>query len=201
MKSASYRLASELLRLPAVKRLGLGAAVWILGGCVIPQDASYLSEVPMQRNRPPRIVENHVQPSDRIIRGYGSDQCTLTFEAIVEDLDVDDRLAAYWFVDYNPTQQSRHEVDRNVIEPKESKVIRDERATFQVNFGSADFNRLNLPGDHVVEVVVTDTALVEGREPDASKTIPLSNGTTLIDPGYTATYVWFVRTEAGGRCP
>lgn len=200
MKSASYRLASDLLRLPAVKWLGLGAAVWSLGGCVIPQDASYLSEVPMQRNRPPRIVENHVQPSNRIIRGYGSDLCRLTFEAIVEDLDVDDRLVAYWFVDYDPTQ-TRGEDDRNVIEPKESKVARDERATFQVDFGSADFNRLNLPGDHVVELVVTDTALVEGREPDASRTIPLSNGTTITDPGYIATYVWFVRTEAGGRCP
>lgn len=199
MKSASYRLASELLRLLVMKRFGLGAAV-ILGGCVVPQDASYLSEVPMQRNRPPRIVENQVQPSGRIIRGYGSDQCKLTFEAIVEDLDVDDRLAAYWYVDYDPTQP-RREVELNVIESKNRKVVRDERATFQVNFGSADFNRLNLPGDHIVEVVVTDTALVDGREPDARRTIPLPDGDTLIDPGYTATYVWFVRTEAGGRCP
>lgn len=198
MKSALYRLASELLRLPTVKRLGLGAAAWVLAGCLIPQDAPYLNEIPMQRNRPPRIVEKQVQPSERIIRGYGSDSCSLEFSAIVEDPDVDNRLIAYWFVDYDPTQ-THGEDDRNIIEPKGGKVVRDERATFQVNFDSADFNRLNLPGDHVVEVVVTDTALV-GREPEG-RSIPLPDGTTLIDPGYTATYAWFVRTEAGGSCP
>jgi hypothetical protein len=200
MKSTSYRLASELLRLPAMKWLGLGAAAWILGGCVIPQDASYLSDVPVQRNRPPRIVESQVQPSERIVRGYGSDDlCQLNFVAIVEDPDVDDRLVAYWYVDYDPTRNQGEDA-RSVIQPKNSKVIRDDRATFQVSFNSADFNRLNVPGDHIVEVVVTDTALVEGREPDASSTLTLLDGGTVTDPGYTATYVWFVRTEAAGGC-
>ncbi|AKJ04246.1 putative lipoprotein [Archangium gephyra] len=187
--------------LPAMKWWGLGAAAWLLGGCVIPQDASYLSDVPEQRNRPPRFVESQMQPAERIVRGYGSDDlCQLTFEAIVEDPDVDDRIVAYWYVDYDPTRTQREDA-RSVIQPKKSKVIRDDRATFQVNFNSADFNRLNVPGDHIVEVVVTDTALVEGREPDASSTVTLSDGGTVVDPGYTTTYVWFVRTEAGGGCP
>ncbi|MFY0567888.1 hypothetical protein ACN28E_29220 [Archangium lansingense] len=153
----------------------------------------------MQRNRPPRIVESQVQPTERIIRGYGSDLCNLEFSIIVEDPDVNNRLLAYWYVDFDPSQ-TRGEDDRDTIEPRDRKVVRDERASFQVNFGSADFNRLNTPGDHIVEVVVTDTSLV-GREPAESKTIPLADGGTLIDPGYAATYVWFVRTEAGGDCP
>lgn len=198
MKSAPYRLASELLGLPIVKSLGLGAAVWVLGGCLIPQEESYLSEVPMQRNRPPRIVESQVKPTERIIRGYGSDLCDLEFSVIVEDPDVDNRLLAYWFVDYDPNQ-TRGEDDLDVVNPKDRKVVRDERASFQVNFGSADFNQLNVPGDHLVEVVVTDTSLVR-REPEGMR-IPLADGTTIIDPGYAATYAWFVRTEAGGLCP
>ncbi len=182
-----------------MKCLGLGAAVWLLGGCIIPQEESYLSEVPSQRNRPPRIVEQHVSPSDRIIRGYGSDNlCSLSFEVVVEDPDVDNRLLAYWFVDYDPSQ-THGEDDLDRINPKNRKVVRDDRPSYQVNFGSADFNRLNLPGDHLVEVVVTDTALV-GREPEG-RSVPLADGGTVIDPGYTATYVWFVRTEAGGNCP
>ncbi|HYO67856.1 MAG TPA: hypothetical protein VEU33_17410 [Archangium sp.] len=183
-----------------MKWLGLGAAAWILGGCVIPQDASYLSEVPAQRNRPPRIVESQVQPTERIIRGYGSDNlCKLTFEAIVEDPDVDDQLVAYWYVDYDPSR-TQGEDAQSVILAKNAKVIRDDRATFQVSFDSADFNRLNVPGDHIVEVIVTDTGLVGRREPLPSSTLKLSDGGLVADPGYTATYVWFVRTEAAGDC-
>ncbi|WP_375765224.1 hypothetical protein NR798_26265 [Archangium gephyra] len=183
-----------------MKWFGLAATGWLLGGCLIPQDAPYLSELPMQRNRPPRIVEKHVNPSQRIIRGFGSEQCELEFSVIVEDPDISNRLIAYWFVDYDPSQpRGEDHLDR--IEPNKvgDNPARDERATFQVNFGSADFNRLNLPGDHVVEVVVTDTSLVD-REPEG-RPIPLFDGGTTIDPGYSATYTWFVRTEAGGNCP
>jgi hypothetical protein len=191
-------LASELLPHPAVKWLGLGVAVWASGGCLIPQDESYLNELPIQRNRPPRIVEKQVQPSERIIRGYGSDLCDLEFSVIVEDPDVGNRLTAYWFVDYDPNQpRGADQVVR--IEPKGGKVVRDERASFQSSFDSADFNRLNLPGDHVVEVVVSDTALVD-REPQGT-VIKLPDGNDFTDPGYTVTYAWFVRTEAGGDCP
>ncbi|HYO54539.1 hypothetical protein [Archangium sp.] len=181
-----------------MKWLGLGAAVWVSGGCLIPQNESYLNELPIQRNRPPRIVEKQVQPSERIIRGYGSDLCELEFSVIVEDPDVGNRLTAYWFVDYDSNQpRGADQVVR--IEPKSGKVVRDERASFQASFDSADFNRLNLPGDHVIEVVVSDTALVD-REPQGTL-IKLPDGTDFTDPGYTATYAWFVRTEAGGGCP
>ena len=197
MQSPLRRLASKLLPLHAVRWLGLGVAVWASGGCLIPQDESYLSELPIQPNRPPRIVEQQVQPSERIIRGFGSDLCDLEFSIIVEDPDIGDTLTAYWFVDYDPNQpRGADSVVR--IAPKDNKVVRDERASFHQHFDPADINRLNIPGDHVVEVVVSDTALV-GREPQPTL-IKLPDGTDFTDPGYTATYAWFVRTEAGGAC-
>jgi hypothetical protein len=197
MKIPPHQLASELLPLPAMKWLGLAIALWTSGGCLLPQDENYLSELPMQRNRPPRVVESQVEPSDRIIRGYGSDLCELKFSVIVEDPDTADRLTVNWFVDYDPNQpRGADSVYR--VEPRENKLVRDERATFQARFSSGDISRLNLPGDHVVEAIVSDTALV-GRDPEP-RPISLSDGTIFNDPGYTATYVWFVRTEAGALC-
>lgn len=195
MKSALHRLASELLSQPAMKWLGLGISAWVLGGCVIPQDEEYLSSLPVQLNHPLRIVEQQAQPSERIIRGYGSDLCELEFSVIVEDPDIADTIVARWFVDYD-ANQTRVDAE-NTIKPQ-NKPVRDERASFSVRF--TDLNRLNLPGDHVVEVVVTDTSFV-GREPQPKNTFQMEDGTNYLDPGYTATYVWFVRTEAGGGCP
>jgi hypothetical protein len=201
MKSPLRRLASELLPLPAMKWLGLGITAWALGGCIIPQNEEYLSSLPEQLNHPVRIVEQQVAPSERIIRGYGTDKlCELTFSVPVEDPDIGDTLFAYWFVDYDANQPRDADAE-NIIEPKGNKPPRDERASFVARFNPADINPLNLPGEHVVEVIVTDSALDDGRVPLPKNTFPLEDGTEYRDPGYSATYAWFVRTEAGGDCP
>jgi hypothetical protein len=198
-KSPSSRLASQLLGLSFQKGWGLGVAVWTLGGCLLPQDDYYLSELPIPRNDPPRIVENLVQPPYRILRGYGSEpRCELEFSIIVEDPNLGDTLTAYWYVDYDPNQPRG--ADREVtLLPKGSNPRRDERPTIKPIFNSAEFNRLNTPGDHVVEVLVSDRAL-QGRVPQPD-IIQLPSGETLANPGFTASYVWFVRTEVGGDCP
>jgi hypothetical protein len=188
-------LASELLLQPAMKWLGLGIIAWALGGCVVPQDEEYLSSLPVPLNHPLRIIEQQVQPSERIIHGYGSDLCELDFSVIVEDPDLGDTLVAYWYVDYDPNQSR---IDAETKIEKGNKPVRDERASFHVR--NTDLNPLNVPGDHVVEVVVTDTSLV-GREPQPKNIIHLEDGSDYRDPGYTATYAWFVRTESGGGCP
>src|SRR6218665_280985 len=196
-KSPLRQLASELLVLPLGWWMGVGAAAWTLGGCLIPQDEAFLSELPIPRNRPPRIVEKQVQPSERIIRGYGSDFCSMEFSVIVEDPDVGNTLTANWFVDYDPNQPRG--ADRVVrLDPKDDNVVRDERAYFQPNFNSVVFDRLNTPGDHIVEVLVADSALV-GRDPQPT-VIKLPDGQDFSDPGYAVSYVWFVRTEAGRGC-
>jgi hypothetical protein len=179
-----------------MKWLGLGVAVWASGGCLLPQEESYLNEFPIPRNRPPRIVEKQVQPSERIIRGYGSDVCELQFSVIVEDPDLADSLSAYWFIDYDPNQPR----GADNVDPIASgdKAVRDQRSYFTPQFGSVEYSRLNTPGEHVIEVVVSDNGLV-GREPQPFiRTLP--DGTDFKDPGYTTTYVWFVRTEPGGGC-
>src|SRR6218665_751061 len=103
-KSPLGQLASELLVLPVGLWMGLGAAAWTLGGCLIPQDEAFLSELPIPRNRPPRIVEKQVQPSERIIRGYGSDFCSMEFSVSVEYPDVGNTLPDNWFADSDPNQ-------------------------------------------------------------------------------------------------
>ena len=198
MKSRLRRLASSLLGLPSILWLGLGVAVWTSGGCLLPQEEIFLNEFPQPRNRPPRLVEQHVQPSERIIRGYGSkDVCQLQFSVIVEDPDIGDTLYVNWFVDYDPSQQrGADHVERIQPNSGNTKEARDQRGTFNPKIPSIDFSRLNAPGDHVVEVIVSDTPLV-GREPEKTP-IRLEDGTETYDLGYAATYAWFVRTEAGG---
>ncbi|ATB40079.1 hypothetical protein CYFUS_005527 [Cystobacter fuscus] len=197
-KSPPSRLASQLLGLCLRKGWGLGTAVWVLGGCILPQDEYYLDELPVPRNDPPRIVENLVQPPYRILRGFGSKpRCELEFSIIVEDPNLGDTLTAYWYVDYDPNQPRG--ADREVtLLPKGDDPRRDERPTIKPIFNSAEFSRLNTPGDHVVEVVVADRAL-QGRVPQAD-IVQLPNGDILTNPGYATSYVWFVRTEQG-NCP
>ncbi len=197
MKSPFRRLASDLLALPSMKWLGLGIAAWVAGGCLLPQEEEYLNELPTPRNRPPRIVEKQVQPPDRIIRGYGSDElCELQFSVVVEDPDLGDELSAHWFIDYDPSQPRG--ADNVDTIGSGARPVRDQFSYFNPKFNSVEFSRLNTPGDHVVEVVVSDNGLV-GREPNAF-IHKLQDGTDFKDPGYTATYVWFVRTEPGGGC-
>ncbi|HSP78380.1 MAG TPA: hypothetical protein VLQ93_07620 [Myxococcaceae bacterium] len=195
MKSVLLRLASDLLTIPSIMWLGLGATLWASGGCLIPQEESYLSELPQPRNRPPRIVESQVQPSERIIRGYGADLCKLEFSIIVEDPDIGDLISAHWYVDYDPTHSKGADLEYSLT--PSSKPLREDRAYFREDFGALG-SKLSTPGDHLVEVIISDSRLV-GREPQP-RIIKLPDGTDFADPGYTATYAWFVKTVPGGDC-
>lgn len=201
MTSPPSRLASPLLRRLACRASGWGLAVWALGGCLLPQDESLLNELPVYRNSAPRILENQVQPTNRIIRGYGQfPTCALDFSAIAEDIDASDILYVYWYVDYDPSVRRGADLEYQIHPvPTEFKTVRDERATLRARYNSTDLYRLNIPGDHVVELIISDRVLV-GREPQADQN-PLSDGGTISVPGYSASYVWFVRTEAGATCP
>ena len=197
--SPPSRLASQLLRHPLRRAWWVGV-VWVLAGCVLPQEENLLTELPVPANNPPRILENQVLPPYRIIRGYGLfPTCSLEFSAIVEDLDVADRLRAYWYVDYDPNVPRGADRQYTVYPAKEAKAVREERATLRAIYNSADLYRLNVPGDHVVELIIADRPLSDGvPEPDQ---IPLADGTIFSRPGYTTSYVWFVHTEAGATCP
>jgi len=188
MKTRPSRLASRLLALPL--------AGW-LGACIIPQDDNYLTEIPEQKNRAPRIVESQVQPSERIIKEYGTTVCNVEFSVAVEDPDVDDLLSVHWYVDYDPAQpRGAYEEDqlRSTTVPQ-----REERAYLRLNANQSG-NPLATPGDHIVEAVVTDTRLIN-RVPLPIDQKTEADGGVLINPGYAASYAWFVQTGQGGNCP
>ncbi|MET0402184.1 MAG: hypothetical protein ABW123_07250 [Cystobacter sp.] len=170
----------------------------VLGGCLIPQEERYLQTLPTARNNPPRIVENLVTPAFRIIRAHGAaPPCALEFSVFVEDPDVDDTILVRWYVDYDPAQPGPPDWEETLL--PDGKVRRDKSVRIQAIFNSAQFSRLNTPGDHTVEVLVADRALL-GREPQPD-TYVLPDGEILRDPGYSVTYAWFVNTVSGGQCP
>ena len=162
-------------------------------GCLIPQDDTLLEGVPGTMNRPPRIVESLVSPQQRVISNFGAGTCDLTFEVVVEDPDVDDRIVVHWYLDYNPQDPRgpyrQYELANIAQEPR-----RSDRGSLLISLASAN-SPLGTPGTHLVEAVVSDAELVN-RVPRARQ-VELPDGTFIEDPGYTATYAWVVTTVQG----
>jgi hypothetical protein len=193
MESSRSLLAKGLLVLP-VRWLGLAWVAWAAGGCLVPQDDTLLEGIPERRNRPPRIVESQVQPTEPIIQDFGAaGLCELDFSVVVEDPDVDDLITVQWFLDYdsqNPTGYYREFRLANNGEPQ-----RGDRATLRINLRAAN-SPLSTPGPHLVEAVVTDTRLV-GRDPEPKSRVVLDGGGIILNPGYVVTHTWFVTTVRG----
>lgn len=170
--------------------LGLAVAALVWSGCLIPQDDTFLAELPEQKNRPPRIIEQQVQPTQRFTREFGgADGCELDFSVKVEDPDVDDILYVRWSVDDQPQpHRTETRLANNGI------AQRGEAATLHISLLAAD-SPLSRPGPHVVEAMVADGIVAEGKpQPDI---INLPDGGTLEDPVYLDTYAWFVNTVQG----
>ena len=171
----------------------LVAALCAASGCLIPQDDTYLTGLAEARNRPPRIVETQVQPSNRI-QTLGAGRCEEDFSVVVEDLDVDDLITVRWYVDYdaqtNPTGPFREFQLAN-----NGQALRGDQATLHVNLSAAN-NPLSKPGTHLVEAVVSDTRLL-GRNPAPVEVIKFPDGGSIENPGYVVTYAWFVTTVQG----
>lgn len=174
-------------------------AAWVLAlsGCLIPQDDTLFSGNPEAPNQPPRIVENQVSPQTRIIREFGSDSCRLSFELVVTDPDVNDRIDVSWYVDYAPGRDPERSMSLNPTRTP----LRDDRATYDVDI-SAAASPLSAPGLHLVEAVVAD------RQLDPSTRLPFpeprnnpdGGAPILVTEGFAVTYAWTVETVAG-VCP
>jgi len=192
MESTRCSLAKGLLALPRWW-LGLAWVACVASGCLIPQEDTLLVELPQRRNRPPRILENLVNPPQRITQDFGAaGRCELEFSVAVEDPDVDDLITVSWYLDYNadsPTGYYRQVALLNNGQPQ-----RGDRATLRINLSAAN-SPLREPGVHLVEALVSDARLV-GREPEQRR-VPLPDGGVIINPGYSVTYAWFVNTVRG----
>lgn len=170
----------------------LVVAACVTGGCLIPQDDTLLEGVPGQKNRPPRIVENTVRPSQRVVT-VGAGTCDLVFEVGVEDLDVDDRIVVHWYLDYNP-QDPRGPYRQYELVNIPPTPLRTDRGTLLISLSSAN-SPLGTPGTHVVEAVVSDSELVDRQV--KPRLVALPDGGVLEDPGYVVTYSWVVNTVQG----
>ncbi|MCP3138011.1 hypothetical protein [Pyxidicoccus xibeiensis] len=171
----------------------LVVAAWAATGCLIPQDDTQLEGVPAFMNRPPRIIESLVSPQQRIISDFGAGACDLTFEVVVEDPDVDDRIVVHWYLDYNP-QDPRGPYRQYELSGDSSGPRRSDRGSLLISLASAN-SPLGTSGPHLVEAVVSDAELV--NRVARSRPVQLPDGTFIENPGYVTTYAWVVNTVQG----
>ena len=172
--------------------LFLAAAV-ILPACLLAQEDHIIQPLPPLMNQPPRILENLLQPSSRFVTVRNGTDCpNLTFLAPVSDPDITDTLIYNFYVDPDlfPAFVKQATITNN------GQAERSDPATYEVSFATP--GPLQQPGDHLVEVLVSDGALVN-RDPQPRKVILLDGGTAL-DPTYAVTYAWTV-TVVQGSCP
>ena len=167
----------------------LGAAV-MLPACLLSQEDHIIQPLPPAANQPPRILENLLQPSNRFVTvRNGSDCPNLTFLAPVSDPDLGDTLIYNFYVDPDlfPAFVKQATIANN------GQADRADPATYEVSFATP--GPLQQPGEHVVEVLVSDGALVN-RDPQPRK-ITLLDGGTGLQPTYAVTYAWTVTAVAG----
>ncbi len=170
----------------------LGGAL-VLPACLLPQEDHVIQPLPPARNQPPRILENLLQPASRFVTARNGGDCpNLTFLAPVSDPDVADTLIYNFYVD--PDLYPAFVKQATII--NNGQADRSDPASYEFSFATP--GPLQQPGDHVVEVLVSDGALVN-RDPQP-RTITLLDGGTAQDPTYAVTYAWTV-TVVAGSCP
>jgi len=170
----------------------LGAAL-VLPACLLPQEDHIIQPLPPPKNQPPRINESLLQPASRFVTVKNGIDCpNLAFLAPVSDPDVTDILIYNFYVDPDlfPAFVKQATITNN------AQADRSDPASYEVSFASP--GSLQQPGDHVVEVLVSDGALVN-RDPQPRK-VTLLDGGTALDPTYAVTYAWTV-TVLAGPCP
>jgi hypothetical protein len=175
------------------KGLLVGVVAAVLGsGCLWPVEDPVLEDLPPRKNRPPRILEQNVVPQRRTTIGNGIG-CKLEFKAQVEDPDLNDLLVVRWYIDYDPlSNPSPFGLESSL--PPDGNAIRSTSATLTVELSSPG-HPLRVPGDHMVELLVSDGRLIN-RDPQPVATEGFDGG----NPTFASSYPWFVTVEAGDCC-
>lgn len=180
-------------------RLGavlLGAV--LLGGCLVPQEDQILDDVPPRVNRPPRLlgktmfVNGSLGPLATLEMGDGCGP--VSFEASVEDPDLNDRLRYFWFIDYDAAGPliNRRPYDTGILDPTGVEVRTVRKLTLDP--GSVE-NPLQTEGDHVVQLIVTD-GLLEISDPPGTEPPPDPvEGVDAGNPRFIDEYAWFVTVD------
>ncbi len=189
-----FRPLSSLASALLIPCLGAGA----LSSCVLPQEDRVLN-IPLLRNRPPRVMEELTVTPDRVrVIGPGEGCPNLEFSFSAEDPDIDDTLTVRWYVDYPAA---------NFIDPEQrlrnnGNAIRDDKGSLVVTLASPGLrvpaSYLQQPGTHVVEALLFDFALGEQRRP-----VPIDPATDggIPNPSYVVSYAWVVEVCPTCACP
>jgi hypothetical protein len=148
-------------------------------------DGPYLENLPDLRNRPPRILEETVDPPERK-QTLSVGSCLVQFRATIEDPDASDEIYVHWFVN-------------NVL--KKSELIRadPERKTLRDTPASYALDSTNpgnpLEAENVVELVVADgVLLIPQRVLQPRSQLP-DGGAGQVS--YADSYSWFLVHPAG----
>jgi hypothetical protein len=170
----------------------LGAALG--AGCLVPQEDAVLFT---PQNRPPRILENTIQPARQSTVGNGPN-CQVEFSAFVADPDIDDLLTWRWYIDYDPSPQSpnRSPKDEGVLAPSG-----EERRAQSAKYTLKPQDNPSAPvGVHVVTLMVFDGHLGTFEGPGSEPLPQPVPGTDGEIRYYSTTFDWVV-TVLEEVCP
>lgn len=161
-----------------------------LPACLISQEDHIIQPLPPAKNQPPRILEELASPARFFTSRNGLDCPNLFFSAKVADPDLNDTLFYNFYVD----------ADVNPVPVKQSSIsnptgmeIRADPATYEFSF--ATVGALQQPGEHVVELLLADGALLNGQP--QPRLVQQLDGGFEQDPSYAVSYVWNVTIVAG----
>ncbi len=182
-------LASALLLVP------WGACA--LSACLLSQEDRLLN-IPPQRNRPPRIMEEQpiTPPPENRLTLIDTDCRTLEFRFKAEDPDVDETLRVRWYIDYPLFTGPAVE---QALNPS-GQTVRIDEGMFSVDLSSPSLGfparSLQQPGTHIVEALLFDGVLDERRLP-----LPIDPALDggIPNPSYVVSYAWVV--EVLRTCP
>ena len=179
--------------------IGASAALSVgASGCLAAQDDDLLPPL-IQLNRAPWIVADTTRVSGKF-GDYVELQtgCAISFEAVAEDPDVDDRLQYRWLVTRLEPPDERRVPDEGYLRPNG----RTRRDPLTLDFKRDQVvNYLAQPGLYLVQVLVSDGVLLGNQGPgDMPDPDPIPGTDGGFNPRFAAYHTWTVQMELGNDC-
>lgn len=175
--------------------LAVLALAWV--GCLLPQDERMLPELERARNLAPRIIG--VQPQlygFTIPLGEGCSPQTwsrLEFRAFVSDPN-DDFIRDRWFVDPDQNYSTAMWQGRRIPGPAGSGMT-----TVEAQPNIIAMTELSKPGDHRLELFVSDGEFTQGIQ-TLPESVTLLDGGRTDDFKYTDSVMWVVKSDPQVCC-
>jgi hypothetical protein len=176
--------------------------------CLLPQDDQLIAPVPPPANRPLRVLPGLAVPGQReTTLTFGANCTPPGFSVKVDDPNVEDKIAALWFID--PIERYIGGVPGNAGTAVSSgSTVREVKAPSQF---MTTLRAYTDGRKHRVEVVMTDGDFIENQrnDPDgtpqpflditkaAFRTGTGDAGVVINVPAYRDDFVWLVDIDTG----